>query len=107
LQEIKRSGYDGLLPAGMVLTGGASALPGIKRLASRVLDMPVRIAQPENLLGLIDRLSSPAYSTSVGLLRWIMSMQDQDLSVGRERRAKGDKRMGFGVVKKIIGRILP
>ena len=107
LQEIKRSGYDGLLPAGMVLTGGASALPGIKRLASQVLDMPVRTAQPDKLSGLVDRLSSPAYSTSVGLLRWIMSMQDQDLSIGYDRRAKGDKRMGFGVVKKIIGRILP
>jgi len=107
LQEIKRSGYDGLLPAGMVLTGGASALPGIKRVAGNVLNMPIRVAQPENLLGLVDRLNSPAYSTSVGLLRWIVSMQNQDLSIGRDRRAKGDKRMGFGVVKKIIGRILP
>jgi len=107
MQEIKRSGYDGLLPAGMVLTGGASALPGIRRLAGDVLNMPIRVAQPENLSGLVDRLNSPAYSTSVGLLRWIMSMQNQDLSIGRERRAKGDKRMGFGVVKKIIGRILP
>ncbi|HSO10887.1 MAG TPA: cell division protein FtsA [Anaerolineales bacterium] len=107
LQEIKRSGYDGLLPAGMVLTGGASALPGMRRIAGDVLNMPVRVAQPENLSGLVDRLNSPAYSTSVGLLRWIMSMQDQDLSIGYERRAKGDRRMGFGVVKKIIGRILP
>jgi cell division protein FtsA len=107
LQEIKRSGYDGLLPAGMVLTGGAAALPGIKHIASEVLNMPVRIAQPENLRGLVDRLNSPAYSTSVGLLRWIISMHEQDLSVGRERRSKGDKRMGFGVVKKIFGRILP
>ena len=107
LQEIKRSGYDGLLPAGMVLTGGASALPGLKRVAGNVLNMPVHVAQPENLLGLVDRLNSPAYSTSVGLLRWIVSMQNQDLSIGRERRSRGDKRMGFGVVKKIIGRILP
>jgi hypothetical protein len=36
-----------------------------------------------------------------------MSMHNQDLSIGRERRSKGDKRMGFGVVRKIIGRILP
>lgn len=107
LQEIKRSGYDGLLPAGMVLTGGASTLPGIKRIAGDVLDMPVRVAGPENLLGLVDRLNSPAYSTSVGLLRWIMSMHDHDLSIGHERRAKGDRNMGLGFVKKIIGRILP
>ena len=107
LQEIKRSGYDGLLPAGMVLTGGTSALPGIKRIASEVLGLPVRTAQPENLLGLVDRLNSPAYSTGVGLLRWALSMHDQDISIGHGRRSKGDKRMDFGFVKKLFGRILP
>jgi len=107
LQEIKRSGYDGLLPAGMVLTGGTSALPGIKRVASEVLGMPVRTAEPENLSGLVDRLKSPAYSTGVGLLRWAISMQDQDLSTGQRRRSKGEKRMDLGFVKKLIGRILP
>jgi len=107
LQEIKRSGYDGLLPAGMVLTGGTSALPGIKRVASEVLHMPVRTAQPENLFGLVDRLNSPAFSTGVGLLRWALTMHDQDLSIGRERRSKGEKRMDLSFVKKIIGRILP
>jgi cell division protein FtsA len=107
MQEIKRSGYDGLLPAGMVLTGGTSALPGIKRAASQVLNMPVRAAQPGNLSGLVDRLNSPAYSTGVGLLQWALTMHDQDLSIGRERRLKGDKRMDFSFVKKWIGRILP
>jgi cell division protein FtsA len=76
LQEIKRSGYDGLLPAGMVMTGGSSALPGIRTLASRVLGVPVRIAQPENLVGMTDKLMSPAFSTSVGLLRWAVLMND-------------------------------
>lgn len=107
MQEIKRSGYDGLLPAGMVLTGGTSALPGIKRLASEVLKMSVRTAQPENLLGLVDRLNSPAYSTGVGLLRWALTMQDHDLSIGRDRRLRGEKRMDLDVVKRWIGRILP
>jgi len=72
LQEIKRSGYDGLLPAGVVLTGGCSLLPGIRKLASSILELPVRVAQPENLLGLVDQLYSPAYSTSVGLLHWAL-----------------------------------
>jgi cell division protein FtsA len=106
LQEIKRSGYDGLLPAGMVLTGGTAALPGIKRLAMDVLGMPVRTAEPENLSGLVDRLKSPAFSTGVGLLRWAISMQDQDLGAG-SRRPRGEKRSGLGFVKKLIGRILP
>ena len=76
LQEVKRSGYDGLLPAGVVLTGGSSLLPGIRTLASDVLGLPVRIAQPENLLGLVDQLYSPAYSTSVGLLYWALLVDE-------------------------------
>src|SRR5574339_913237 len=107
LQEIKRSGYDGLLPAGIVLTGGTSALPGIKRVASQALGMPVRTGQPEKLIGMVDRLRSPAYSTGVGLLRWALSMHDQDLSIGRDRRSKGEKRVDLNIVKKIFGRILP
>jgi cell division protein FtsA len=76
LQELKRSGYDALLPAGMVLTGGVSALPGIRKLASEVLGIPVKIAQPENLIGMVDQLYAPAYSTSVGLLRWALLMSE-------------------------------
>jgi cell division protein FtsA len=85
LQEIKRSGYDGLLPAGMVLTGGTSALPGIRTLGSRILGLPVRLAQPENLIGMVDRLNSPAFSTSVGLLRWAVLMNDVSPQIIRRR----------------------
>jgi cell division protein FtsA len=85
LQEIKRSGYDGLLPAGMVLTGGASALPGIRSLANSVLGVPVRIAKPENLIGMADKLDSPAYSTSVGLLRWAFLMSEFAPQGGKRR----------------------
>jgi cell division protein FtsA len=70
LQEAKRSGYDGLLSAGLVMCGGAAQLPGLTALAQDVLDIPVRVGQPQNLHGLVDALHSPAYATSVGLLRW-------------------------------------
>jgi len=70
LQEAKRSGYDGLLSAGLVMCGGAAQLPGLTTLAQDVLDIPVRVGQPQNLRGLVDALHSPAYATSVGLLRW-------------------------------------
>jgi cell division protein FtsA len=76
VQEIKRSGYDGLLPAGMVLTGGTASLPGIQKVAGRVLGVPVRIAQPEHLIGMTDRLEAPAFATSVGLLRWATLMSE-------------------------------
>ena len=106
LQEVKRSGYDGLLPAGMVLTGGTSALPGIKRVASEVLGLPVRTAEPENLVGLVDRLNSPAFSTSVGLLRWALTMHSHEITPGR-KRPKGEKRMDFSFVKNWFNRLLP
>jgi cell division protein FtsA len=72
LQEIKRSGYDSMLPAGVILCGGTSLLPGMRDLGREILGLPVRIATPDNLSGLTDTLSSPAYATSVGLLRWGM-----------------------------------
>ncbi len=106
LQEIKRSGYDGLLPAGMVLTGGTSALPGIRRIASEVLGLPVRTAKPENLVGLVDQLNSPAYSTSVGLLRWALTMHSHQIAAG-QRGPKGEKRMNFSFMKKWFDRLLP
>lgn len=109
LQEIKRSGYDGLLPAGMVLTGGVSALPGIRDLASDVLGMPVRIAQPENLNGMVERLHSPAYSTSVGLLHWALKMQENDQgSTEKGRRTRRRKpTIDLSGIKNWMKRLLP
>jgi len=72
VQEIKRSGYDGLLPAGLVITGGGALLPGLRDVARHVTSLPVRIAQPTGLQGLVDTLHSPAYSTAIGLLKWGM-----------------------------------
>jgi cell division protein FtsA len=70
LQEVKRSGYDGLLPAGVVLCGGTADLAGIRDLAREILNLPVRIGAPQDLHGLVDILGSPAYATSTGLLQW-------------------------------------
>lgn len=73
-REIKRSGYDGLLRAGAVITGGCSQLPGVREVAARILGIPVRLAKPERLTGMADALRSPSYSTSVGLLRLGLEM---------------------------------
>jgi len=69
-EELKKSGYDGLLPAGLVITGGTAELPGILELAGQTLDLPARIGSPLGLLGLADSISRPAYATAVGLLLW-------------------------------------
>jgi cell division protein FtsA len=114
LQEIKRSGYDGLLPAGMVLTGGSSCLTSIQTVAKGVLGVPVRIAKPENLVGMVDQIDSPAYSTSVGLLRWALLMGEYtpegDIHRMSYQRVGSNSQGGafdWDRIKSIIRRLLP
>lgn len=86
LREVKRSGYDGLLAAGLVLCGGSAELAGFKDLAVRVLDLPVRVGAPHDLQGLTDVLESPAYATAVGLLLWGARQTPSDESETRPPR---------------------
>jgi cell division protein FtsA len=109
LQEIRRSGYDGLLPAGMVLTGGSSTLPGMRAMASQTLNLPVRIAMPENLVGMSDKIQTPAFSTSVGLLRWALLMTDIYVHPTRQNIRIGNVSGGieWESVKNFLRRLLP
>jgi cell division protein FtsA len=109
LQEIKRSGYDGLLPAGMVLTGGTSQLPGIEVLAEEIFDFPVRVAGPDSLKGMTDQLHSPAFSTSVGLLRWslLMNSISYEREVRRSRIPRGGESLNFKQILQFLRRLLP
>ncbi len=70
LLELPRSEHEALVPAGLVLTGGTSNLPGIAALGSDILGLPVRIGLPTAIYGITDILHNPAYATSVGLLLW-------------------------------------
>jgi cell division protein FtsA len=86
-QEIKRSGYDGLLPAGLIITGGGALLPGLRESARETARRPVRLARPVNLHGLVDSLQSPAYSTAVGLVDWGL----QGVIAKPSRRRRGSR----------------
>jgi len=68
LKEIVRSGYEDLLAAGIVLTGGSSLLPGINEMAEQIFDMPVRRGCPSGVGGLSDVANSPAFAVGVGLI---------------------------------------
>ncbi len=70
LNEIKKSGYEGLLPAGLVLTGGTAQMNGFPELGREMLQLPVRVGRVSKVGGLVDAVSSPAYATGVGLLQW-------------------------------------
>jgi len=66
--EVERAGCEGLLRAGVVLTGGGAVLSGMTDLAERVFRTPVRLGVPLHLSGLVDVVASPMYSTAVGLV---------------------------------------
>ncbi|MCU0581666.1 MAG: cell division protein FtsA [Syntrophales bacterium] len=67
-KEISKSGYEDLLAAGTVLTGGTSMMAGITELAEQTLNMPVRRAFPQKLGGLNEKISHPMHATGVGLV---------------------------------------
>jgi cell division protein FtsA len=66
--ELKRSGFEELCAAGVVLTGGGSRMDGVIELAEEVFHMPVRSGVPQYVSGLADAVRNPVYSTGVGLL---------------------------------------
>jgi len=70
LLELPRSGYESMVPAGLVLTGGSAKLSGIEVLGRDVLRLPVRVGVPMGMSGITDVLRDPAHTTSVGLLLW-------------------------------------
>lgn len=71
-EELRRSGYEDLVAAGIVLTGGTSRMEGVTDLAEEIFRMPVRVACPQNVRGLADVVRNPIYSTGVGLLQYGM-----------------------------------
>ncbi|WP_267256196.1 cell division protein FtsA [Coxiella endosymbiont of Ornithodoros maritimus] len=68
LAELRRSGFEDLIAAGIVLTGGASHITGCIELAERIFQMPVRLGLPQYVNGLADVRDNPIYATAVGLL---------------------------------------
>ena len=68
LGKLQRSGFEHLIPAGVVLTGGSSQMAGIVELAEEVLHLPVRRGLPRDVTGPQDVVRNPIYATAVGLL---------------------------------------
>ncbi len=66
--ELRRSGFEDLVAAGVVLTGGSSRIEGVVELAEEIFHMPVRLGVPQNVDGLVDVVRNPIYATGVGLL---------------------------------------
>jgi cell division protein FtsA len=68
--EIKKSGFAGQTPSGVVITGGGARTVGVTDAAKRMLAMPVRVAIATNVKGIIDEIGEPSFSTVIGLLNY-------------------------------------
>ncbi len=75
--ELRRSGFEDMVPAGIVLTGGTSKMEGVVELAEEIFHMPVRVGCPQMVQGLTDIVRNPIYATSVGLLQYGMEHQGE------------------------------
>lgn len=76
LDELRRSGYEDLIPAGIVLTGGTAKMEGTVELAEEIFHKQVRVGVPLGVTGMVDVVKNPAYSTAVGLI--LQTLNDED-----------------------------
>ncbi|MEK7545309.1 MAG: cell division protein FtsA [Patescibacteria group bacterium] len=76
--ELARISRDGMLPAGVVLTGAAVKMPGVIDLARETLNLPVQIGFPQNFDGIVDKIDDPAYATAIGLMLWGSRMETRN-----------------------------
>ena len=79
LEDLRRSGFEEQLAAGIVLTGGTSKMQGVIELAEEIFHLPVRVGSPSKVHGLSDIVNNPIYSTGVGLLHF-GALEQQQLS---------------------------
>ena len=87
--ELRRSGFEDLIAAGIVLTGGTSKMEGVVELAEEIFHMPVSIGKPKGITGLLDIVRNPIYSTAVGLLMFAAEQQMDSLSMRTYENRKG------------------
>ena len=81
-EELAKIHRDGMLPAGVVLTGAGVKIPGIIDLARETLNLPVQIGFPQNFEGVVDKIEDPAYATAIGLLIWGTRFESRPFSFG-------------------------
>ncbi|APR68879.1 MULTISPECIES: cell division protein FtsA [Thalassolituus] len=81
--ELRRSGFEDLVAAGIVLTGGTAKMEGVVELAEEIFHMPVRLAKPYGVTGLSDIVNNPIYSTAVGLLLFAAKQQNNKTFTNR------------------------
>ena len=94
--ELRRSGFEEAIAAGIVLTGGSAKMEGAVLLAEEVFHVPVRLGFPQGITGLPDVVNNPIHATGVGLLLYARALYEQD---GPSRATGGSVRSFFDRLK--------
>ncbi|HXS39549.1 MAG TPA: cell division protein FtsA [Stellaceae bacterium] len=94
--RLEASGFDKITGRRVVLTGGASQLPGARELAGLILDKQVRVGRPLRIDGLAESTQGPAFATTAGLIHFALSERAE---VPRRGRALTEQSNG------LIGRL--
>ncbi|MCK0537956.1 cell division protein FtsA [Alcanivorax quisquiliarum] len=87
--ELRRSGFEDLIPGGIVLTGGSAKIEGALELAEEIFHMPVRLGMPQGVAGLTDVVRNPIYATAVGLLLYGQRMEQEGRGGRRDSQEGG------------------
>ncbi|HLU82568.1 MAG TPA: cell division protein FtsA, partial [Trueperaceae bacterium] len=91
----RRMGALELLAANVVITGGASLMPGVDQVANERFRLPVRIGKPHGVSGLADVVASPAHATAVGLVRYGMAQGHTAMPAARRAKKEGNAGDGW------------
>jgi cell division protein FtsA len=105
-EKIEDSSYAKNIPAGIVLTGGGALTVNTKEVCQKVINLPVRIAEPKQIGGIIDDISNPAYSSSIGLLLSALE-NNQKSNFSLNPKNKISIKGIFGKIKHLIEPLLP
>lgn len=103
--QIESSGFSALIPAGVVITGGGAQTINAKDICSKVIPLPLRIASPPKLGGIVDDILNPSYTSSIGLLMY--GLEQSNTQSVSNKKGKASVNGLFNKIKSLIEPLLP
>lgn len=94
--ELVQSGYEEMIPSGVVITGGSAELPGVIEMAEQIFNLPARVGYPAGITGLVEVVNKPMYATAVGLVLY---------GAKRSKRAQKFRIRDANIFNRVMGRM--
>lgn len=102
--QIENSGFSGLIPAGVVLTGGGAMTINAKDICSKIIPLPIRVASPPKLGGIVDDILNPSFTSVIGLLMYNL---EHSKNGSNTKKSKASFEGLFGKIKNLLEPLLP